>query len=159
MQFDANKRSLFRPKKIITTDNLLPWVISPTHFLDNCTQCGDCLAACPEEIIIKGDGGFPSVNFDLGECDFCGKCAEVCKEPIFTSITETPWQKKANINDSCLANQNIYCRSCAESCETQALTFQIGISAVPQIDSDLCNGCGACVAPCPTKAIDVKELK
>ena len=159
MPFDANKRSLFRRKKTITTDNLLPWIIDAKLFLENCTQCGDCVSACPEKIIVKGDGGFPNIDFDLGECDFCGQCAEICKEPIFKPTTEPPWQKKALINKTCLAHENIYCRSCAESCETQALTFQLGLSAVPQIDNDLCTGCGACVAPCPTKAIEVKELK
>lgn len=159
MKFDANKRSLFRVKKQITIDNLLPWVIDADVFLDKCSQCGDCINACPEKIIINGDGGFPTINFELGECDFCGLCAESCKEPIFSAVTEVPWQKKALINDTCLANQNIYCRSCAESCESQALTFQIGINAVPKIDLQLCTGCGACVAPCPVTAIDVKELK
>lgn len=159
MQFDANKRSLFLGPKIIATDNLLPWVITPKTFLESCTQCADCINACPEKIIIKGDGGFPRIDFDLGECDFCGQCAEICKEPIFTSTTEDPWHKKAFINQTCLAYENIYCRSCAESCEIQALTFQLGLSATPQIDTDLCSGCGACVAPCPTKAIEVKELK
>jgi ferredoxin-type protein NapF len=159
LQFDANKRGLFRSKKTITSDHLLPWIIDANTFLNNCSQCGDCIDACPEKIIIKGDGGYPNINFDLGECDFCGKCAEICKEPIFTDTTELPWQKKALIETTCLANKNIYCRSCAESCEAQALTFQIGISAVPTIDHELCNGCGACVAPCPTKAIEVKEIK
>lgn len=161
MEFNASKRRLFRPKKVIATDNLLPWVISPQQFLDNCTQCEDCLAVCPEEILIKGDGGFPNVNFALGECIFCGKCAEICKEPIFTAITEFPWQKKAVIDTTCLAHEKIFCRSCAETCEAQALTFQVGISAVPQIDNDLCTGCGACVAPCPTQAIEIKasEIK
>lgn len=158
MQFDANKRSLFRAKKAISTEHALPWIISADQFLDNCTQCGDCLSACPEQIIVKGDGGFPAINFDLGECDFCGKCALACEAPIFKELSETPWQKKALIDDACFANQQIYCRSCAESCESQALTFQIGISAVPQIDNELCTGCGACVAPCPANAIEVKEL-
>lgn len=158
MPFDANKRGLFRNKKTISTENLLPWVKDAKQFLDQCTQCADCINICPEEIIVKGDGGFPSIDFELGECDFCGKCANVCKEPIFAPTDETPWQKKANINDTCLANENIYCRSCAESCEVQALTFQLGLSAAPQIDNDLCNGCGACVAPCPAKAIVIKEL-
>jgi len=159
VQFDVKKRSLFRAKKKISTNNLLPWINDAEQFLENCTQCGDCLSACPQQIIVKGDGGFPAINFELGECDFCTKCATVCKVPIFIASTEQPWQKKAVIDATCLANQNIYCRSCAESCETQALTFQIGISAVPKIDNDLCTGCGACVAPCPSSAIDVKELK
>jgi len=157
VQFDVKKRSLFRAKKKISTQNLLPWVIDATQFLENCTQCGDCLNACPQQIIVKGDGGFPAINFELGECDFCTKCASACKEPIFIDSAEQPWQKKAHIAASCLANQRIYCRSCAESCEAQALTFQIGISAVPQINNELCTGCGACVAPCPTNAIEVKE--
>ncbi|MCP4326093.1 MAG: ferredoxin-type protein NapF [Psychromonas sp.] len=158
MRFDANKRGLFRNRKTISTDNLLPWIIDAKLFLENCSQCSDCINTCPEKIIIKGDGGFPSINFELGECDFCGKCADICKEPIFTATTALPWFKKAHINQTCLANENIYCRSCGESCETQALTFQIGLSAVPQIDNELCNGCGACVAPCPTNAIEVKEI-
>ena len=159
MRFDGEKRSLFKRKEKVATENLLPWVIDAEQFLEKCTQCADCISVCPENILIKGDGGFPNIDFDLGECDFCGKCAEVCKEPIFTAITESPWQKKAIINQTCLANESIYCRSCAESCEAQALTFRIGISAVPKIDNDLCTGCGACVAPCPTKSIQIKELK
>jgi ferredoxin-type protein NapF len=159
VHFDSNKRGLFKRKTEVTSDNLLPWIIDAGQFLENCTQCADCISICPEEIIVKGDGGFPNINFDIGECDFCGKCAEICKEPIFTTTTESPWQKKAVINHTCLAYEKIYCRSCAESCEVQALTFQVGISAVPKIDNDLCTGCGACVAPCPTKAIEVKELK
>ncbi|WP_232772477.1 ferredoxin-type protein NapF [Psychromonas sp. Urea-02u-13] len=159
MHFDDTKRSLFKRKKEITTDNLLPWIIDAQQFLEKCTQCADCISVCPENIIIKGDGGFPNIDFDLGECVFCGKCADVCKEPIFTATSASPWQKKALIKQTCLAHENIYCRSCAESCEAQALTFQLGISAIPIIDTDLCIGCGACVAPCPTKAIEIKELK
>lgn len=159
MAFDIKKRSLFRPSQKVTFENLLPWVSDAQAFVEECTQCGDCLTICPEKIIVKGDGGFPQIDFKEGECDFCGKCAEICKAPIFTPVTEQPWQKKAVINQHCLANQSIYCRSCAESCEAQALTFQIGISAVPKIDNKLCTGCGACVSPCPVNAVAVKEVK
>lgn len=159
MSIDVNKRRLFGNRNVNFASDLLPWVVSSTQFIDSCTQCGDCISVCPEKIIVKGDGGFPMIDFDLGECDFCGKCADICNEPIFTNTAESPWHKKAVIHDTCLANQKIVCRSCAESCEAQALTFQIGISALPKIDIDLCTGCGACVAPCPTKSIVVKELE
>jgi len=159
VRFDDKKRSLFTQKKEITTDNLLPWIIDAQQFVEQCTQCADCISVCPENILFKGDGGFPNIDFNLGECDFCGKCADVCKEPIFSATIETPWHNKALITQACLAHESIYCRSCAESCEVQALTFQLGISAVPMIDLELCTGCGACVAPCPTKAIEIKELK
>ncbi|MEH6453029.1 MAG: ferredoxin-type protein NapF, partial [Psychromonas sp.] len=112
----------------------------------------------PEKIIIKGDGGFPNIDFSNGECTFCKKCVDACNEDIFDLSSSAPWQKKAQINESCLANNNVYCRSCSESCEAQALTFQLGLSSTPQIDINLCTGCGACVAPCPTQAILIREF-
>ena len=159
MQFDSNKRSLFKSRKKVVINNLLPWITDAQHFIQSCTQCSDCIASCPEKIIVKGDGGFPNIDFTQGECTFCKKCAEACNENIFDLSAPQPWSKKARIDDTCLAQANVYCRSCAESCEVQALTFQIGLSAAPQINLDLCNGCGACVAPCPTQAIQIKETK
>ncbi len=158
MQFDSNKRNLFRRKKSITTDNLLPWIKESQNFLEKCTQCTDCIKACPEQIIVKGDGGFPNIDFTKGECTFCGLCADSCNEDIFVETTQVPWFKKAVIKESCLAEQNIYCRSCAESCEFEALFFKIGLSEKPQINLELCNGCGACYSPCPTQAIEIKEI-
>ncbi|MCK5818248.1 MAG: ferredoxin-type protein NapF [Psychromonas sp.] len=157
MQFNANKRNLFRRSRSNSTYKLLPWIKSVEQFLTECTQCGDCQSACPEKIIIRGDGGFPAINFDLGECNFCGECANSCSLPLFNTISSIPWTIKAVIADDCLANKSVYCRSCAESCEPLALSFKIGISAVPKIDLSLCNGCGACVATCPTKSITLKE--
>lgn len=157
MQFSASKRGLFKAKKIVATNNLLPWIADTQNFLNSCSQCGDCIAACPEKIIVRGDGGYPNIDFNLGECTFCGKCAESCKEPIFLPSSASPWHKKARINDSCLAVAQVHCRSCAESCEAQALTFELAFNATPQIDSDLCTGCGACVAPCPTQAIVIEN--
>lgn len=159
MLFDARKRSLFKTTQSVLSNNLLPWISDAQRFINNCTQCGDCLAACPEKIISKGDGGYPSLNFDLGECTFCGLCAKSCNESIFTATALPAWNKKAQVSDSCLAVKNIYCRSCSESCEKQALTFKLGLTALPQIDLDLCNGCGACVSPCPTQAIEIKEAE
>jgi ferredoxin-type protein NapF len=159
VQFDSNKRSLFKRNNKVVVNNLLPWITDAQNFIEKCTQCSDCINVCPEKIVVKGDGGFPNIDFSNGECTFCKKCAEVCNEDIFDLSSSAPWLNKAQINDSCLAYANVYCRSCSESCEIQALTFQVGISAVPQIDNDICTGCGACVAPCPTKAIEIKELK
>ena len=49
----------------------LPWSVSWDEFITDCTRCGDCLTACPEQILVKGDGGFPTVDFLRGECTFC----------------------------------------------------------------------------------------
>ncbi|AGH81240.1 ferredoxin-type protein NapF [Psychromonas sp. CNPT3] len=157
LKINSAKRSLWRPKKQINKDNLLPWLKDADIFFEQCTQCGDCLSACPTQIIVKGDGGYPKIDFNLGECEFCSKCADICTQPLFLDTRLPAWSKKAQISESCLANKNIYCRSCSDSCEAQALTFQLGISALPTINLDLCNGCGGCVAPCPTQAIIIKE--
>ncbi len=158
MRFDENKRNLLRRSTLNLTGQLLPWIKNQEQFITQCTQCGDCQLACPENIIVKGDGGFPKINFNLGECNFCGKCAQSCALPLFNPINSTPWTIKAMITDDCLANKSVYCRSCAESCQTLALSFKIGIRAVPEIDLSLCNGCGGCVAPCPTQSISMKDL-
>ncbi|MFT4836937.1 MAG: ferredoxin-type protein NapF [Psychromonas sp.] len=159
MKFDNSKRRLFKNNDQVTINHLLPWIQNVDLFLKNCTQCDQCISACPEKIIVKGDGGYPNIDFTVGECSFCGQCADICQEQIFISIKQSPWLKKAQIDESCLAYKNVYCRSCSESCEAQALTFQIGLSAVPEINLDLCTGCGACVAPCPTASVLIKELE
>jgi len=156
---DIQKRHLFRRQSELVFNNLMPWIDDNQKFVNNCTQCKNCLTNCPEKIIVQGDGGFPVIDFSLGECTFCGECANSCEEDIFTASTEKPWHKKAVIADNCLANENVYCRSCAESCPEQALSFKIGINATPDINLDKCNGCGACFSPCPTSAISIKESK
>ncbi|TEW56075.1 ferredoxin-type protein NapF [Psychromonas sp. RZ22] len=156
---DTQKRNLFRRKSELVINNLMPWIVDATKFTENCTQCQNCLNSCPENIIVQGDGGFPVIDFSAGECTFCTKCAVSCQEDIFADTSEIAWQKKAVISESCLANQNVYCRSCCESCPELALSFKIGINAIPEIDLAKCNGCGACFSPCPTSAINIKDSK
>jgi len=156
---DMQKRRLFRQKSETIAENLMPWIDSSERFIDRCTQCKQCLTQCPEHIIVMSSGGFPIIDFSLGECTFCGQCAEQCHEQIFNETNQLPWQKKAVIDDRCLANEQVYCRSCGESCLEEALSFQVGITAVPTINLSACNGCGACVAPCPTHAIAIKDVE
>jgi len=138
---------------------LMPWVHSETSLTSDCTRCGKCASVCETNIIIKGDGGFPTVDFSRGECTFCYQCAEVCPEPIFLPRSVSPWQAKATINESCLAKKNVECRSCGELCDTVAIQFKLQLNQVaqPVINLDECNGCGACVAVCPTDSIQVSN--
>ena len=143
-----------------TTSDLpaLPW-LKAELFTDLCSQCGECVKQCPSQIIRPADGGFPRVDFQLGECSFCYQCAEVCPEPLFLSKAEPAWQAKAVINARCLAQQNVDCRSCGDSCEPFAIRFTLAVGRVaqPQIDLNSCTGCGACVSICPTSAISINN--
>lgn len=135
----------------------LPWIARPQAFIDECTRCGKCIAACESQIIEKGDGGFPTVNFTIDECTFCYQCAQSCPEPIFLPQSALAWQAEVRITDQCLAVQQVECRSCQDACPEEAIHFalQIGRTANPQINSEHCSGCGACVSVCPSRAMAV----
>lgn len=135
----------------------LPWLISQQGFFDACTRCGKCSQVCDTGIIQAGDGGYPSINFHIDECSFCYQCAEICPEPLFRAEAESPWQPQISLNQSCLAMQNIDCRSCAEACEPAAIQFRpaLGRVAQPLLQHDTCTGCGACISHCPVNAINL----
>ncbi|WP_260261683.1 ferredoxin-type protein NapF [Vibrio intestinalis] len=156
---DLSKRRLFSRKVVHDETVRLPWLTNPAAFTDLCTQCGACIKSCETNIIVKGDGGFPQVDFTRDECTFCYACAEVCPEPLFEQQTATPWQAKADISDSCLAHSNVECRACSDMCDSLAIQFQLEIGKVaqPKLNTEQCNGCGACVAVCPTSSINVSH--
>ena len=135
-----------------------PWAIEETLFQDACTQCGDCLPVCPTHILKQENtNGYPVVDFSLGECTFCGDCVLICPTAALDKTQVVAWSYKAKVKASCLASQQVICTTCAEQCELDAIRFkpQIGKVAEPMIDVDVCTGCGACVAPCPSQAIEV----
>ncbi|MCE0558811.1 ferredoxin-type protein NapF [Motilimonas sp. E26] len=154
-QPDQLKRRFLRGQGASLTE--LPWLDKSRVFIDDCTRCGKCVDACETKVIVKGDGGFPTIDFSRGECTFCQQCAIACPEPLFDLSQRSPWQLSATIQETCLANQQVYCRSCSEHCDQQAISFKPGLSATPEIDLANCSGCGACVAPCPVSAITVAE--
>lgn len=138
--------------------NRLPWSVDWARFTADCHRCGDCLSACPENIIVAGDGGFPVLDFSLGECTFCGRCAETCHQNIFVALNESPWHQQAQVKEGCLTDNGVFCRSCEDSCEVGAIRFRPRLGGIsrPELDMDACNGCGACVAGCPTRAIKIE---
>lgn len=154
---NQSRRRLFSRRK--SNVNRPPWSRQDIEFTDICTRCDKCIEACETKIITKGDGGFPEVNFTIDECTFCKKCVEACPEPLFTATDVSPWQIAATINDTCLARQGIWCQSCKDACDPRAISFTpaIGKAPQPQIDADICNGCGACVAPCPSHSITLLD--
>jgi ferredoxin-type protein NapF len=37
------------------------------------------------------------------------------------------------------------------------MQYRVGAIAIPVVDVDSCNGCGACYAPCPVNAIEIQN--
>ncbi|WP_035853497.1 ferredoxin-type protein NapF [Deefgea rivuli] len=156
---DPSRRNLLFGRKPQTPNAPPPpWAVP--QFLDRCTRCGDCVSACPTQIIKVGAGGFPNVDFSAGECTFCGDCASACTPQALLHSEAAPWSLRANISESCLAEQGIECRICGEACDERAIRFELAIGKVahPHIKTEQCTGCGACLAPCPSQSIRILEL-
>nr|WP_281254033.1 ferredoxin-type protein NapF [Solemya velesiana gill symbiont] len=130
-------------------------------FIDKCTRCDKCLTACFDGLIVKGQGGYPQMDFTRGGCDFCSDCVAVCEpEALLRPSKEAvPWSHKASILDSCLSLNGVMCRSCGDACDKRAIRFslQVGGKAQPVIDRDRCVGCGTCLSVCLAKAVEISN--
>lgn len=136
-----------------------PWALNETDFISRCTRCDACIKACPTAILVPADGGYPTVDFSRGECTFCAECLTQCTPAALVREPGVPpWSLQAVIAPSCLAANGVECRVCGEACPTGAIRFRprLGGVALPALTLDSCNGCGACFAPCPVRAITVK---
>jgi len=115
------------------------------------------IKVCPENILEKGRGGFSQVNFQRGECTFCAYCVDHCPNNALQRTNGPPWQIKAHIDTQCLIKQGITCVTCHEHCELEAIQFSLDRVAIPTVNLEICNGCGACYQGCPVTAIIIKE--
>ncbi len=140
-----------------------PWAISADRFVKSCTRCENCIKICPQHVLKKNGAGFPVMDFYESGCTFCARCAEVC-EPESLSLKEfigvEPWSIKAYINDHCVNYQGTICQMCLSGCDDNAMKFcvQKGGVTVPEIDPDMCTGCGECFRFCPKQAIDFRAI-
>lgn len=135
-----------------------PWALAEPGFIAACTRCCDCVNVCPEHILVLDRDARPTVDFGRGECTFCGKCVEACQpQALRKEADQAPWRLKAHIGNTCIARNNIVCRTCGDVCAVQAIRFRpvVMAAARPEVDAALCTGCGACVAPCPATAIHI----
>lgn len=132
-----------------------PWALAEADFLERCSRCGDCAAACPTTLLRPGPGGFPIADFEHAACNFCGECRTACRTGALSPTALDAWQLTAIVGEACFAAHGIVCRTCGEHCEHAAIRFapRLGGAALPRIDAEACTGCGECVAACPSRAI------
>ena len=162
------RRSLLRgriAKATVTPKLRLPWVKSEAAFIDQCTQCNDCISRCETNIIVKDEFGYPRVDFSKGECTFCQQCVDSCEQPLFIDKSDfkdkLAWPATIAIADNCLAANQVYCQSCQDECEPRAIAFKFVETSVPvpSINLDDCTLCGACVSKCPQSAIKIAKIE
>lgn len=158
---DSSRRNFLRARvKPATAPFRPPWAGSEAEFTEQCSRCGECVVACARSgsgLLQFGDGSYPVAVFNPASCTACGHCLSACTLDGSGALSaERPrWNLSIAIDDGCLPRQQVVCRTCGEHCDAGALRFtpQLGRVAAPQLDADLCTGCGECLANCPTQAI------
>jgi len=153
------RRSFLLGRVVSRTFPRPPGTLPESVLATQCDACARCVQACPQQIIVL-DNALPRLDFTVAECTFCGRCAEACPTGAIVATTERrlPW--RAAIGAACLAIRGIECRTCGEHCDARAIRFLpvAGRPRLPEVNQESCTGCGACLAPCPTAAIEFNPM-
>ncbi|MBS2210672.1 4Fe-4S dicluster domain-containing protein [Carboxylicivirga mesophila] len=145
-----------------------PGSISIRRFNDICTGCGLCVAACPTQVLQPavnqyGLKGFmqPHMDYLSGYCNFdCRGCGQICPTGAILPITIEEKQltqlgKAVFVKENCVVyTDGTDCGACSEHCPTKAVNMvpYEGKLLIPEVNQDICIGCGACEHPCPIDA-------
>jgi ferredoxin-type protein NapF len=98
MSVMVGRRDFLRGKMTAEVVIRPPRAIPETDFLDRCDGCGDCVEACPQNILDLADNA-PRIDFSLGDgaCIFCDDCTEACPTGALDADSARPWSWKAEI--------------------------------------------------------------
>lgn len=143
-----------------------PGAAAEDRFAALCARCGNCLRACPAEVIRpdlgqSGIGGLltPVLRYDRGYCEeYCRACTTVCPTSALRPLAlaeKRNWAiGRAEIRrDRCIAwSSGAYCMVCQEYCPYLAIEpVERGGIPCPTVKADFCRGCGACEVNCPAR--------
>lgn len=126
------------------------------EFQQKCTQCGDCIIACPYGVLFHSSTG-PVFDPNLEACRLCKDypCIEACDDGALLPLKKNTLPGFATVlidEDTCInAPGKKQCKECVNVCPVDGLLNRKG--KVPEVD--FCVGCGLCVSECPTGAIHV----
>ncbi|MGD7654442.1 MAG: 4Fe-4S binding protein, partial [Verrucomicrobiales bacterium] len=149
------------------TPSLPPGAKSLRHFQSHCTACQLCVANCPEQVLRPsitkhGLAGFlqPYQDFEVSFCSFnCSNCSDVCPTGAIQPLTIEDRQHVQTgvaqlFRSRCVVKtEGTSCGACAEHCPTGAVhmvPWKNGLT-IPEVDPDLCVGCGGCEFICPVR--------
>ncbi len=150
---------------------------SVARFNSRCTACRLCVSVCPTHVLTPtfleyGARGLfqPRLDFEAGFCNYeCTRCGEVCPTGAILplameakKVTRVGAAKFVKFN--CIVHSGLTdCGTCGEHCPTHAIAMVPwrGGLYLPEVNEEVCIGCGACEHVCPAlpyKAIYVERL-
>lgn len=151
-----------------------PGSSSVERFLNRCTACQLCISACPSHVLKPAflEYGLlgmmkPRMDYNYSFCNYdCTECGQVCPDG---AISELVLEKKQvtrigsahlDLTKCVVKVKGKDCAACSEHCPTKAVnTIPYGNNLrLPEVNDDLCIGCGACQYACPEAAITVEGL-
>ena len=161
-----------------------PFAIEELDFLISCNRCGDCIAACPHQIIFPLSAKLgvkvvatPAMDLINQGCHLCEDwpCVNACEKDVLTIPNEEnsenenkkeseviadknlPNIAKVFINEAtCLPYSGPECGACRVCPVEGAMIWDM---EKPSINMSLCTGCAMCREACivTPKAINVQS--
>lgn len=142
-----------------------PGSYSQNDYLNACTACHLCVSVCPTHVIQPSINEFgfwgimqPHMDFHSGFCNFeCTLCGEVCPTGAIR-LLDLETKKRVQLGKAKFHKANCIvrvdrteCGACSEHCPTKAVHMvEWRGLLLPEVNEDICIGCGACEYACPT---------
>ncbi len=142
-----------------------PGALPEPLFLLTCTRCEECVAACPHYAISmlppehKAAASTPVITPQRQPCMMCEDfpCISVCgpKAIVLNEKNKKPVIGSVKVDPSrCWSALGQDCNYCKDECLRHASAISLTHGSPPEINYDLCDGCGRCeyICPVPNKA-------
>lgn len=153
--FVTASRQVAPPATSLPPYPLPPGALPTPQFFATCTQCQQCVEACPMGVLIKQADGFPQLAIEYASCDGCGKCIAACTPNALVMPTPFDTRLRPSFSSACVHHSR-GCEQCVSSCPVEACT--IGDSRLPEVDTLRCNGCGECLIQCHRQAVTLERV-
>ena len=137
-----------------------PGALPEEAFVETCYRCGNCVAACPAEAIVRLEGvseetdGTPYIDPEQQPCKVCEglRCMGVCPTGALvpTPLEQIRMGLAGVLGRDCLRSSGQDCRECLEICPRGEKALRLDEREAVQLIEEGCIGCGLCQWRCPT---------